>query len=42
MRGRHSFDNQVDTIVKARAAGLAEKKGMLHVRYPMVLRYDMD
>ncbi|XP_006458086.1 hypothetical protein AGABI2DRAFT_216285 [Agaricus bisporus var. bisporus H97] len=31
MRGRHSLDNQIDTIVKAKAIGLAEKKGMLHI-----------
>lgn len=41
-RGRHSLDNQIDTIVKAKAIGLAEKKGMLHVRYFMNLRHNMD
>ncbi|KXN86872.1 hypothetical protein AN958_09467 [Leucoagaricus sp. SymC.cos] len=31
VRGRHSLESQIDTIVKAKAVGLAERKGSLHV-----------
>lgn len=41
-RGRHSFDNQVETIVKTKAVGLAENKGMLHVRCFMILECDIN